>query len=208
MPSDASPQEKIENPWLAAFLSAPWEEIAIGQVVIRRAGGGFELRHADDAAAGDLRPIQPGDARAIANYNAAGEFRPLKSTRDLKRGWVLRAQTPGQLDEALRHLYPNALADRFALNQSPPPITGFREFAARQSGMYRITTFLADDGVADVIARTCSAICLKQRLWSVPSVPPDPPEAKSAIPCLEPCAVFLEATRKEVRARQGDSRKD
>lgn len=207
MPSDALPQEKIENPWLASFLSAPWEEITIGQVLVRRTGGGFELRHADDAAAGDLKPVQPGDARAIANYNAAGEFRPLKSTRDLKQGWILRTQTPEQLEEALRHFYPNALADRFALSQNPPPITGYRAFAARQSGMYRITTFLADDGVADVIARTCSAICLKQRLWSVRSVPPDAPDAKSIIPCLEPCAIFLEATRKEVRARQ-DEQKD
>lgn len=203
MPSADSRPEAIENPWLRDFVAGDWSERIVGQVLVRRSGSGFELRHiGDEKLREGLKAVIPREARTLANLNAAGEFRPLKSTRDLQRGWLIRANSPEELEEALQHFYPNALADRFALRQSPPPITGYREFTARQSGMYRITTFLTDIDLARVIERICSTICLKQRLWTAGQIPTDPIEAKSAIPCLEPCAILLEAARKEVRALQ------
>jgi hypothetical protein len=209
MPSDALPRAQNDNPWLNYFLNARWEEVIIAQVCVKRTPGGFELRHIDDARAevGTLKAIRPGDARLIANFNSTGEYRPLKSTPDLPRGWVVRANSPEELEEALNHFYPNALADRFALNQTPPPITGYREFTARQTGMYRITTFLSDNNLARVIENLCTTKCLKQRLWTSGEIPTDPPEKKSAIPCLEPCAILLEAARKQVRALQEAERK-
>jgi len=125
----------------------------------------------------------------------------------LPRGWLVRANSSGELEDALNNFYPNALADRYALRQNPPPITNYHPFTERQTGMYRITTFLSDEKLACVIANLCSTKCLKQRLWTCGEIPTDPPEKKSAIPCLEPCAVFLEAARKEVRAFQETERK-
>jgi len=206
MPSAASLLEKIENPWLRAFLAADWQEIAIAQVVVRRVGKAFELRHAADRDAADLKPLRAPDARSLAAFNDNGEFRPLKATPDLKSGWIIRADTPDDLADALQHIYPNALADRFALTQSPPPITDYRAFTARQSGMYRITSFLADSDLARVVNNVCGTICLKQRLWTAPNIPPDREETKSLVPCLEPCAILLEAARKEVRALQEKDR--
>jgi hypothetical protein len=204
MPSDASPHAPNDNPWLAHFIDARWDEVVIAQVLVKRTAGGFELRHIADerAEVGTLKAIRPSDARKIANFNSAGEYRPLKSTPDLPSGWMVRANSPEELEEALNHFYPNALADRFALSQTPPPITGYREYTARQTGMYRITTFLSDDNLARVIENFCTTKCLKQRLWTSGQIPTDPPEKKSAIPCLEPCAILLEAARKEVRALQ------
>ena len=209
MPSDASPRAKIDNPWLEFFINARWDEVVIAQVLVKRTPGGFELRHARDEKTdvGELKAVRPSDARKIANFNSAGEYRPLKSTPDLPGGWMLRANSAEELEEALNHFYPNALADRFALNQKPPPITGYREFTARQTGMYRITTFLEDRDLARVIENLCATKCLKQRLWTSGEIPTDAPDKKSAIPCLEPCAILLENARKEVRALQEAERK-
>ena len=201
MPSDASLLEKIENPWLRAFLSEPWEEIVVGQVLVRRVGAGFELKHVDGPAE---KPIRPDDARALANFNAKGEFRPLKSTPDLPGGWIFRTTSPKELELALNHFYPNALADRFAILNGARP-TDYRPFTARQTGMYRITTMLDDAGVARVIDRVCNSSCLKCRLWTVGQLPPDAVNSKSIILCLEPCAILLETARKEVRALQEKS---
>ena len=201
MPSDASHLASIENPWLRAFLSEPWEEIVVGQILIRRAGTGFELQHVDGRPGKEIRSP---DARAIANFTANGEFRPLKSTRDLQSGWLLRANSPEELESALGYFYPNAVADCFAIGQGVKP-TDYRPFTARQTGMYRITTMLDDSSVARVIDRVCNSICLKCRLWTVGEVQPDQLNSKSIIPCLEPCAILMEAARKEVRALQEKS---
>jgi hypothetical protein len=54
-----------------------------------------------------------------------------------------------------------------------------------------------------VIRAGCDArFCLKRRLWTVAGLPPDAAEAKSLIPCLEPCAVLMEFARKAVRIEQ------
>src|SRR5438105_6499075 len=208
MPSDASPLAKTDNPWLNDFIAAHWDEIVFAQVLVKRTAGGFELRHINDANTniGDLKAMRPADARKIANFNSAGEYRALKSTADLPSGWMIRANSPQELEEALNHFYPNSLADRYALKQTPPPITNYRPFTERQTGMYRITTFLSDPDLARVIENLCATKCLKQRLWTSGAIPIDPPEKKSAIPCLEPCAMLLEAARKKVRSLQESSK--
>lgn len=200
MPSDA-----IENPWLNAFLAEPWQEIILGQVLIRRVGSGFELRHVQDSKLEALRPIRAGKARAVANFTSSGSFRALKSTRDLPGGWILKVDSAPDLETALQSFYPNAVADWFAEKNETPPVTDYRTFTKRQTGMYRITTFLNDTQAGEVVRKVCDAICLKRRLWSVGNFPFDGPGAKSIIPCLEPCAVFLEAARVEVRRLQESS---
>lgn len=206
-PSEDSP---LDNPWLNYFVAARWDEVVIAHVLVKRTSGGFELRHTSNGntKVGDLKAMRPQDARKIANFNSDGEYRPLKSTPDLPNGWMIRANSPQELEEALNHFYPNALADRFALNQKPPPITSYRAFTERQTGMYRITTFLSDANLARVIDNLCTSKCLKQRLWTSGEIPTDSVENKSAIPCLEPCAILLEAARKEVRAIQEKQRED
>lgn len=200
-PSAASPRAS-DNPALAAFLAAPWQEIAFAQTLIRRAGQGFELRHVEDAAQSSLNSIALSEVRALANFTEAKEYRPLKTVPNLRRGWLLRVQSSDELEFALSQLYPGAIPDWFAAQKNPPPVTDFRPFAERQTGMYRVTTILTDDEVSAVLDKTCGAICLKQRLWTVASKAIDSREAKSIIPCLEPCAILLENARKAARERQ------
>jgi hypothetical protein len=191
------------NPAFEAFLRALRDEMVFCQVVIARSGQGFSLRHVESAGAA-LRAIAIVDLRALAQFTEEGAFRPLKSAPNLARSWQAEARNAEELWLALNSLYPGAVADWFAAQAAPPPITSYRDFTARQTGMYRITATLADEPARAAIAACCHQdFCLKRRLWTHDGLPPDGVAEKSAIPCLEPCAVLLEFARKVARWEQG-----
>lgn len=199
----------VNHPALAAFCATLTDELLLAQVLVRRRNGGFELRHAGDqnAVADSLRLVPLNELRALANHTAAGEFRPIKAAPNLRAGWLCRVSSDAELELALNQLYPGAIADWFAAQLAVPPVTHYREFTARQSGMYRITTMLTDPQAAQVIRACCDArFCLKRRLWTVDGLAPDAADAKSLIPCLEPCAVMLEFARKAVRIEQEEAK--
>ena len=195
----------VNNPALTAFCAWLAPELGLAQVLVRRQATGFELRHVSDreVAADALQPAAVAALRALANHTATGAFRPLKSAPNLRTGWLCLAASETELEFALSQLYPGGVADWFAAQQSAPPVTHYREFTGRQTGMYRITTMLTDAQAAPVIRAGCDArFCLKRRLWTVDGLAPDAAAAKSFIPCLEPCAVMLEFARKAVRIEQ------
>jgi len=195
----------FSNPAFEAFFAQPGEELTLAQVLIRRAKKRFEMRHVGDRdrTAKSLRELHLADLRALARVTAWGAFRPLKSAPNLQSGWRFRGKNETELEVALNHFYPGAVADWSAARQPRPPVTHYREFTNRQSGMYRITAAL-DDTQAAAVARACchKSLCLKRRLWTVPGQPPDTAQEKSMIPCLEPCAVLLELARKAARIEQ------
>jgi hypothetical protein len=198
---------KINNPAMQEFAAQIGSELVMAQVLIKRDGRSYELRHMEDrlAAPESLRTIQLNEARALAQFTAAHEFRPLKSAPNLQRGWRLAAKDDGELEIALSHLYPGAVADWRAARGANPPVTHYREYVNRQSGMYRLTAKLTDAQAAEVARQICApAQCLKLRLWTVPGLAPDAASAKSLIPCLEPCAVLMEAARVAMRASQNE----
>jgi hypothetical protein len=195
----------VANPALKTFISQLGEELLLAQVVMRRTGRGYELRHESDSRRSpqDLRLTPVSRLRELAQDTAAGAFRPLKSAPNLQRGWRVVAENDDELETALQALYPGAVADWFAARLQPPPVTHYREFTERQTGMYRVTTMLTD-GQAAQMARACChhRFCLKRRLWTVGELPPDASGEKSVIPCLEPCAILLEFARKALRIEQ------
>jgi hypothetical protein len=193
----------VHNPALSAFVARIGDELQFAQVLIRRSPTGFELRHAADrkCEATSLREITLKDVRPLAQFTVAGAFRPLKSAPNLQTGWRLFVKSDMELDSALHQLYPGAVADWFAAHSPHPPVTHYREFTARQTGMYRITTLLTDAQAAGVARACCHpGFCLKRRLWTVDGFAPD--TGKSLIPCLEPCALLLEFARKATRMEQ------
>ena len=199
----------VNNLALVAFCEAVATELLLAQVLVRRGEPGFELRHVSDRAAPSesLKLVQLHDLRALANHTAAGEFRPIKAAPNLRPGWRCLAKSDSELAAALEQLYPGAVADWFALRQPEPPVTHYRDFTARQSGMYRITAMLTDPQAAQVTRACCDErFCLKHRCWTVPGLAPDSPNGKSLIPCLEPCAVMLEFARKAVRIEQEEQK--
>jgi hypothetical protein len=198
---------KFENPALKAFVAQLGGEFLFAQVLIQRNAAGFELRHVEDRARPEteLTATPPGQAREIAQFTALGEFRPLKSAPNLKSGWRMRVPDSAALELTLNQFYPGALADWFAAQSPAPPVTNYREFTGRQSGMYRITAMLDDMQAARVITACCSAeFCLKRRLWTEADHPADAAAAKSLIPCLEPCALLLEFARFAMRTGQDE----
>lgn len=201
MPADS-------NPAFTQFLNSFENEIVLGQVCLRRIEGDtFELRHQADAMAetSALRLLAVDELRALAQTTATGAFRPLKSAPNLQRGWRVRASGKEEFERALHHLYPGSIADWFAAGSPNPPVTNYREFTGRQSGMYRVTTLLSDRQAAQMIQACCHVdFCLKRRLWTVAGLDPDSTGRKSMIPCLEPCAVLLEFARKTIRIEQED----
>lgn len=197
----------IPNPALRQFAAQLGETFVLAQVLVSRQGQGFELRQVADRSveARQLRDLTPDALRNLAQFTAEGAFRPLKSAPNLASGWRTVAADIEELGAALERLYPGAIADWFAAGGPTPPVTHYREFTARQTGMYRVTTMLDDAQAARVAGACCDArFCLKRRLWIVPGLAPDGPDAKSLIPCLEPCAVLLEFARKAVRLEQED----
>jgi len=181
-------------------------ELVFGQVLIRREQTGFELRHvADrDRDAQELRFVGASELRALAQFTAKGAFRPLKSAPNLPAGWRSSQTDDLKLGFALDQLYPGAAADWLAAQSPQPPVTSYRDFTARQTGMYRITAALPDAPASAAVRACChNDFCLKRRLWTVADLPTDSPSAKSVIPCLEPCAVMLEFARKIARLEQG-----
>ena len=195
----------VANPALKAFIAQLGDELLFAQVVIRRAGSAYELRHESDRqrATKELRLTPVSELRALALQTATGAFRPLKSAPNLKSGWRVAAENDAGLEAALHQLYPGAIADWFAVQQQPAPVTHYREFTERQSGMYRVTTMLTDDQAAQMTRACCHRrFCLKRRVWSVAGLEPDASGAKSLIPCLEPCAILLEFARKALRLEQ------
>jgi len=195
----------VANPALKAFIAQLGDELLFAQIIIRRAGRGYELRHeADHQRASEELPLTPvSELRALALHTTAGAFRPLKSAPNLRSGWRVAAASEEELEAALQHLYPGALADWFAAQSRPAPVTHYREFTNRQTGMYRVTTMLTDEQAAQMTRACCNRrFCLKQRLWTVGQLPPDTASEKSLIPCLEPCAILLEFARKALRLEQ------
>jgi hypothetical protein len=185
------------NPALQAFLAEMPDSERFGQVSIHRRESGFTLCHQQDALTGrdDLREVTLEELHALAQFTASGAFRPLKSTFNLQPGWCYHATDETALERALNILYPGALADWFAARTTPPPVTHYREFVNRQTGMYRIAQTLADERVAAIAGAACS-MCVKHRLWTVPGLECEGPQGKSVIPCLEPCALLLEMARR------------
>src|SRR5688572_10482397 len=139
------------NPALEAFVAQVGDEFVLAQVLIRRSGAGFELRHVADAN-GDVPQVS--DIRQVAQFTEAGAFRPLKSAPNLRRGWRVQARDLEELGLVMNYLYPGAVADWFAARSGNPPATHYREFTARQTGMYRITAMLSDQQAA-AAARAC-----------------------------------------------------
>lgn len=195
----------LANPALEQFVARIGDELLLAQVLIRRAARGHELRHVEDrsTAEGGLRLLQLSEARSLAQNTASGAFRPLKSAPNLPRGWRLAVADDAELELALNQLYPGAIADWHAAQSAQPPITDYRAFTNRQTGMYRIAQMLSDAQAASVTKACCHRdFCLKRRMWTVAALAPDAAGDKSLIPCLEPCAVLLEFARTAMRLEQ------
>lgn len=193
----------VSNPALEAFAAQIAPELVFGEVLLQALPDGYELRHVAARSTPDLQPVLMSALRALADFTEARQFRPLKSAPTLRQHWRCVVRTAAELDDALQRLYPGGVADWFAARQPNLPAVDYRDFTGRQTGMYRVTTLLTDEQVAQVARAGCHPrFCLKRRLWKVKGLPPEDVGEKSLLACLEPCAVLLEFARTAARLEQ------
>ena len=181
---------------------------SIGQIAIAHVREGWELRHAEDAGRTGLTLHATAEAaRHLANLDAAGNFRPLKTAPTLVRGW--------------RFVLPDAAAVRRALDYFYPAMTGvwlshtrgelapvvLRETLGRQTGMYRVTQKLTDGDARALIDSFCAG-CLKQRLWEIAAPNPARPLfPKNSLPllCHEACNLLVAKARESMKRAEQSS---
>ena len=203
---------------LAAVLSG---SNAIGEILIRkRDNSGFTLCHREDERSGGLKIFnQPEDAIQIARFDDGGNYRPLKTAPNLRRGWRLEVVDFGELRRALDYFYPGRLAAFVVFAEDKLGATSLRETLDRQSGMYRVAAKISDEQIETVVGNFCRSDggCLRTILWkrdksgAAPSskLPPEKFDAthdqtgrgERAIPllCQEICSVVLNECRKAVK---------
>lgn len=212
-PAERRPLAREAREDFAAWVAGEPVGRAFAQAHVRRANtGGFEVRHVEDAGrpAGELEMHkEPRQAREIAKLTEDGEYRPLKSSPNLRRGWLLRLKDERELSTAMGYLYPSAVVHWHLDRRGELPITNYRENAARQSGIYERIQKLTDEGVQGAAAACCAdAVCLKRTLWDVDeSQPLEMHRGDGEIPCPEPCSVFVSFARR-VRAFERERERD
>lgn len=177
---------------------------SIGEIAL---GNDFSLRHREDidVDASELRLHQcPESAHEIARYDATGNYRPLKTAPNLRRGWLLQLQSIDEMALAIDFFYPAALSLYEAQLENKLEITSLRETLGRQTGMYRVTQQLADQEAVELIKKTCRHGCLRKILWPMASDEKAAiffQEEKNEIPllCREACNLLVAAARKVVK---------
>ncbi|MCA1718359.1 MAG: hypothetical protein LC781_16555 [Actinobacteria bacterium] len=184
----------------AAWVDEAPDGRTFGQVLVRSASpAGYYLCHEDDARAKSLElHDDPQVAREIAKLTGTGEYRPLKSSPNLRRGWELRVKDARGLATAMNYLYPAGVVHWYLHREGKLEITDYRENAARQSGIYKRVQRLSDEGVRNAARACCEeAVCLKKILWNVDAETPlEMDRGNGEIPCPEPCSVFVSFARR------------
>lgn len=195
----------------AAWVDERPDGRRFGQVLIRpEVTGGYRLCHAEDEGATGLQLHEnPRAAREIARLAGDGEYRPLKSAPNLRRGWVLLVANAGDLVVAMNGLYPAAVVHWYLYREGRLDVTNYRQNAARQSGIYKRVQRLTDEGVQNAAKACCEdAVCLKKTLWDVDDdTPLEMERGAGEIPCPEPCSIFVSFARR-VRLFERENKRD
>jgi sirohydrochlorin cobaltochelatase len=159
----------MQTPVERCLEPAPTPPFCFGQLSVRKATtGGFVVSHREDEARNQLKTHRDAeDAIEIAKYDDAGNYRPLKTAPNLRRGWQLKLATVEELRRALDYFYPGRLAVFAAWKSGNLKTTPLLETLNRQSGMYRVAAKISEPQVNDVVADFCRSDsgCARTILW-------------------------------------------
>jgi sirohydrochlorin cobaltochelatase len=182
----------------------------IGQIAVRK---GFALTHVDDVDLGQVEIFRAAEeAIALAKFDDAGNYRPLKTAPNLRHGWRMELVDLNEVVRALDYFYPARLAVLLRARSNDLSTTPLRATLDRQSGMYRVAANISDAQIDDVVAATCRTDggCLRHILWrrdasgTIPSLklPPqkyEMPNEPLPLLCQEACTILINACRKTVK---------
>ncbi len=159
----------------------------------------------------------PDAARDLSTYAEDGEYRFTKGKINLRRGWVMTLDKEEDLLRALDQFYPACTSLFIRHMEGKLPVQNLREKLSRQTGMYRYTRTISDEGAQKLVQKVCGPAhnCAKKILWKIDDntaledseasrfegVVGDIP-AEKAIPllCREACNHFVAECRKAAKA--------
>ena len=209
----------------ASQLFPAANRFCIGEIVVRRIDNSFVLSHRDDEGRDGLKTFSSSeDAIGLSRFDDAGNYRPLKTTPNLRHGWRLQVETLEQVTRALDYFYPGRLAVLAAWKRGDLETTTLRETLDRQSGMYRVAAKISDEQIDSVVANFCRSDggCLRTILWKrdrsgafastkLPAQKFEPSydqtgrgEEPVSLLCQEACNLLLNECRKTVKAEPAD----
>ena len=203
-------------------------QFVFGEVLVSPTeGGGYRLCHRDDRDRQQEGPVYPGAEAALAlgRTDDSGNYRPLKTAPNLRRGWQLNVGSAAEMELALDYFYPGRLAMVKARAEGRLTTTSLRETLGRQTGMYRVAANISDAQLDCLVADFCRSDsgCLRTILWkrdqagtiASTKLPPekfDPtydqalsggaePIAEILVPllCQESCSLLVNECRKVVK---------
>ncbi|MGI8541780.1 MAG: DR2241 family protein [Rubrobacteraceae bacterium] len=183
----------------AAWISESDDGRVFGEVRIEKDGSGYSIRHIEDEGGENLDvSTDPTDAREISRFTESGEYRPLKSSPNLRRRWELRLSGEAALVSAMNYFYPAGAVHWHLDREGELETTSFRENASRQSGMYERVKHLSDEAAQNAAKACCEDdVCLKKTLWDIDDdTPLEAERGDGEIPCPEPCSVFVSFARR------------
>ena len=124
--------------------------------------------------------VEFSDPTALRDHVRRQPFRPLPTSTDLPRDWVVRVSRREQLHAVVETIYPGVVAEW--ARRDTMAITALEDLAARQTGIYRRAADLAPAQRAAAVIQLCGR-CVRQPTWF--SGNPNP------IPCAEACNLWL-----------------
>lgn len=199
---------------LTSALQEGINEIGEVSILTEISGAPYALCHSEDRTRTAELEVQRGPfaAQEIGKLNDQGEFRFLKGSQDLQRGWLLLLADADELRQALDLFYPAALGLWLAQLDGTLRVQDLRPKLERQTGMYRFARTISDAGAQALIKEECHpAKCAKRMLWNLEEGKPLEESAASqwqgrrsdqAIPllCQEACNHLVSQCRQAAKA--------
>ncbi len=124
--------------------------------------------------------VEFSDPAALRDHVRRQPFRPLPTSTDLPRDWVVRVNQRAQLHAVVETIYPGVVAEW--ARRASLTVTALDDVAARQTGIYRRAADLSPSQRAATVIQLCGR-CVRQPTWF--SGNPNP------IPCAEACNLWL-----------------
>lgn len=132
--------------------------------------------------------IMPNQLRSHIRENP---FRPLATSDDLPRDWVVPIDDVQQIPAIVETVYPGALAEWANHYAQAATITPLTEVVSRHEGMLHHLTQATESMVNQLVATMCGR-CVKVPLWHATT---DLTANSGSLPCLSPCNTFLSRSK-------------
>ncbi len=124
--------------------------------------------------------IEFSDPAALRAHVRRDPFRPLATSTDLPRDWVVRIDKRAQIHAVVETIYPGLVAEW--ARRETLPITPLESLAARQTGMYRPIDQLSAERRAEIVENVCVK-CVRHPSWF--------DGIRDPLPCAEACNLWL-----------------